>query len=418
MTRFLRSPLATLLALGSLLSACGDRGPGEPVPTLQTHELPAGPLEVLYTEIESEAAKRSFLASECDTTHAETKLRIAKFVDKHLAGVAEALGDRSDALESVIPGASRTIGPIKVRARVALDSSAPTWRRDNSDTWAELDTERERAEAFIAAKDFAAAKRQLEYLDYSLRAKIPDEKRRRVYGANYELRDDNLADFQALKRGVDACVKDTACLPRDLVKSLKAAPLRILSETKLYASLSKWVLEVEEPSAARDRLQTLKLWVDNDVNFVSPRRTEAVKRLSASSFEVALHAGALAGIESDIASFIAELWSPPLRQIRVRWTENIAVVDSLVPFRIELVPSQGRGYVSYSEKKIVLPKIIQYGTLHHELGHVLGLPDSYYTTFDSKTCTYTQHSRAKDLMSSSSSGSVLDEHWSSLEALY
>jgi hypothetical protein len=418
MARFLRTPLASFVCLGCLLSACGNKGPGEPVETLQTHELPAGPLEALYTEIESQAAERSFLIDECDTANAETKLRIARFIDINLGGVTQAMGDLSDAPATPTPGAARTIGPVKVRARVAIESGAPTWRRDSSDTWSELDTYRERVEAFIAAKDFASAKSYLQYLDYNLRAKVPDEKRRRIFGANYELRDDNLADFQSLKRSVDTCVGDPKCLPIDLQKRLSAGPLRILNETKLYKALSKWVLEAEDTVQSRKRLETLKLWVDNDVNFVSPRRTVAVKRLSAGNFEVALHAGALAGIESQVADFIAEIWSPLGRQIRVRWAENLESVDSLVPFQFDLVKSQGRGYVSYSEKKIVLPQVIQYATLHHELGHVLGLPDGYYTTFDSKTCTYTQHSRAKDLMSSSSSGGVLDEHWSALEALY
>ncbi len=418
MARFLNLPLASFVCVGSVLSACGNKGPGEPVATLQTHELPTGPLEELYKDIEIQAAERSFLVDDCDTTYAETKLRLAKFIDTNLGGVTQAVGDRSETPTTPTPGAARTLGPVKVRARVALESSAPRWRRDSSDTWPELDAYRERVEAFIAAKDFASATNHLQYLDYILRAKIPDEKRRRIFGANYELREDNLADFQSLKRGIDECVEDASCFPSDLQKRLTAAPLRILNETKLYASLSKWTLETTGPAQARKRLQTLKLWVDGDVNFVSPRRTEAVKRISSGIFEVALQAGALVGIETEVADFIAEIWSPPGRQIRVRWTENLAEIDSLIPFQFDLVKSQGRGYVSYTEKKIVLPQVIQYATLHHELGHVLGLPDSYYMTFDSKTCTYTQHSQAKDLMSSSSSGGVLDEHWSALEALY
>ena len=52
------------------------------------------------------------------------------------------------------------------------------------------------------------------------------------------------------------------------------------------------------------------------------------------------------------------------------------------------------------------------------LGHVLGLPDRYFTTWNNETCTYTVEQNTGDLMSSSVKGVVTKDSIEKLQTSY
>jgi hypothetical protein len=54
----------------------------------------------------------------------------------------------------------------------------------------------------------------------------------------------------------------------------------------------------------------------------------------------------------------------------------------------------------------------------HEVGHVLGFPDRYYTVWDPHACEYLDEVTGTDLMSDHRTGSVLDEDWNELARAY
>lgn len=79
----------------------------------------------------------------------------------------------------------------------------------------------------------------------------------------------------------------------------------------------------------------------------------------------------------------------------------------------------GRAFVRYADGGIM--QLYNYGRLRtalHEFGHVIGLTDKYYTTWNAAACSYQDEFNSADLMSDSSGGSVLPEHWQKIKEIY
>jgi hypothetical protein len=79
----------------------------------------------------------------------------------------------------------------------------------------------------------------------------------------------------------------------------------------------------------------------------------------------------------------------------------------------------GRAFVMHSNGgSLQLFNMGRLKTATHEFGHVIGLPDEYYTTWDPSVCGYNNEYNAGNLMSDSSSGKVLPEHWQAIKKAY
>lgn len=57
-------------------------------------------------------------------------------------------------------------------------------------------------------------------------------------------------------------------------------------------------------------------------------------------------------------------------------------------------------------------------TAIHEFGHVIGLTDEYYTSWDTTKCSYVDEYNGGNLMSDSFTGKVLPEHWQLIKKTY
>jgi|GEM_PF-6983404 len=430
MRRFYFQSLWIIAPFCTLLSACG----GSASPTAPkhrnietSHQLPSGSLEQIYLGVSSEqASENGFFPYECDANLEKTKLEIAQFVDLNTKAVAQALSAGSmDSFEQLPAatapspsGQSRSIGPISINAREEIDPNSPDWVISSDPTWEQLQQLVADARKLITEHNYTGSIPYLQYLDYQLRARAPDEQRRRIHGSNYSLHHDNMRDFAELHGQMLACEADANCVPANFESRLSAPAAAIMKDTYVYSKLYEWMMLEASSEEGRDRMRIFSKWIDNDLRFYRPHNTEAVRRLSAGNFEVMLSSGPLGHVEKEITDFVAELWSGADRTLKLSFVSEGQTFAELSPFRFEVLSAQGRGYVSYGERKVALPQSIQYGTLHHEMGHVLGLKDAYYTTYNTKTCLYEQRSRPRDLMSDSSSGSVLDDHWNLLETLY
>jgi hypothetical protein len=409
------------------LGACGKKAPGEPTPQPKstTHELPQGPLEGLYRQIEADAEKRSLFTSTCDAKYAEIKIEIARFVDEASVSVTKELLANPPQIPVPAPGTRaptiapppRKLGPLTLRPRVSIKAEATnTWTVDESASWSELLDIKSKIEEFIAERRFLEAARGLQMLDHSMRSLVPDEQRRRLFNANYQLTHDNLPVFASLERKMKACSVDSSCEPLTWEKTLSAEETSVMTLTLPYTILHQWSADKDvSVQERRERFANFSRWISMDVDFVSNEKTPAVRRLSAGNYKVFLDAKDLRGFEQDVITLVSELWSGAGRTVSIDWT---APTESFLSYSLNLLPSLGRGYVSHEARKIVLPRMIQYGTLHHELGHVLGLADRYYANFDYEKCVYSYESNPSDIMSDSSSGSVLQSHWNALETLY
>jgi hypothetical protein len=117
---------------------------------------------------------------------------------------------------------------------------------------------------------------------------------------------------------------------------------------------------------------------------------------------------------SQAIEFLEKTWAVHGLKLRIRPPSAHET-----PFAIQVSKTPGqRAFVNHSKKLLQLFTPVPNTTFAHEFGHVLGLTDTYYTHFDQTSCTYVYEQNDGDIMSSSSTGSVLPTHIHQIKAAY
>lgn len=143
------------------------------------------------------------------------------------------------------------------------------------------------------------------------------------------------------------------------------------------------------------------------------RTNPGVTRDAKFSFSIKLDAGDFAGSEDKLASMFEREWNTKGYSIKIIWVKNDpAAYRLLANFR------SGRSLVNHKEKVMIIANFAWTRTLAHELGHILGFDDHYYSVWNGRNCYYTQKSRVTDLMSNSEQGKIGTEHWRLLDLAY
>jgi hypothetical protein len=79
----------------------------------------------------------------------------------------------------------------------------------------------------------------------------------------------------------------------------------------------------------------------------------------------------------------------------------------------------GRAFVQYNDGgSMQLFNFSRLKTATHEFGHVIGLTDEYFTSWDTTKCSYVDEYNSGNLMSDSFTGKVLPEHWQLIKKTY
>jgi hypothetical protein len=113
---------------------------------------------------------------------------------------------------------------------------------------------------------------------------------------------------------------------------------------------------------------------------------------------------------------IESTWSSERMHLSVRW-EKAPRLPEL--YRLLLGDSGGqRSFVDRTAHVIQLFPGMSARTVPHEIGHVLGFEDRYYTIWKPSDCAYVTQFRENDLMSTLSSNTVPAEDWKTLRRRY
>jgi len=140
---------------------------------------------------------------------------------------------------------------------------------------------------------------------------------------------------------------------------------------------------------------------------------KSVRRVGKKKLEVDLHAGDFEAAKEKVASIFEKEWSSKGYLLKIKWVPKGEGIYSLrANFR------SGRSLVNHKAKVMFLANFAWTRTLAHELGHILGFDDHYYSIWNPKNCYYTQMSRLTDIMSNSEFGKVDSQHWQILEKAY
>jgi hypothetical protein len=130
------------------------------------------------------------------------------------------------------------------------------------------------------------------------------------------------------------------------------------------------------------------------------------------ALHVALDPGPFADVKDQLADYIESVWVSSELHLKVDW-----VSSTFHPEAYTFVLGQGEGgrsHVSWSAQTVTLEPDVTEKAIAHEIGHVLGFSDRYYTTYDPQTCRYSVVKDDADIMSQSSTGEVTDAEWAVL----
>jgi hypothetical protein len=231
------------------------------------------------------------------------------------------------------------------------------------------------------------------------------EDQERLEGKNFFIDQDSAPLIAQTLGAVRNCLDDNGCEAPDF----GSAKLRAwVSGIPLYAKI------LARPG--RESLDKLRDRLEIDYHRYEFKQNETIQRVSRRVLELPLVAGSFGGYEREFAEYVEDFWSTPVLQLRIRWRDADASNDL---YRLLVGGAVGaRPYVSYDERVVHLFEGGLKRTILHEMGHVLGFRDHYYSVWNPANCTYDYQSRGSDIMSNSTYGGVTREESRELEMEY
>ncbi len=395
------SSSSVLYALSLLLTACGGAS---------DRPLPGGedphpkPIEGAVSPV-IESILSSPFKSECDVARAEQMTAIGRDLDQRMTQIDEARA----AEHRGEPGATREFGPTYLLKDPEFEADLDEW------------TKRKRSWTSIIA-DYELAKRdgkmkQWMLLDARVRGILSDDQSRAegypyLYGRGEKERFVRIASQAAVCADRDGCVSLSAMSAEDRQYLRKASIFREL----LDCIDSKGG---ESMKFRRECVLEFDAWMDSAQRRYVVRVEPTVKRVSASEFRVKLDPGVFSDAKEVFKEIVEKSWQNDKYRVVVDFEPRNRLQNPL-NFILKLHASSGeRSYVSASEREMMLTAGDEEIVLAHEFGHVLGIRDRYYTTWDDAGCEYANEVNYGWLMSGSGYGSkVMPLDWQELDQAY
>lgn len=380
-----------LLAAAVLLSGCGDvqsflgnkkaRYDGEPAPKK---------LEQIALSLdESEYRER------CDDTFGPIRREISRVLDQRMDEILEVMA--TPVPDSKIEGIPA--GPVLINKLTEKPASVDKWET-SVESWKVIE------QIYNEIRNTPTDRRWVGLNSY-VRSILLDDRSRVLNGVNFYL---TRADFPVLpqvKEALDACEADQTCLQPAFSPDAAALVSRNLYYQQFAAKLT-------EGSDNRKYITRWKKWVDFDLADSSFIKNDSLTVPAGSTtLVVQMNAGALGGYESILSSIIEPVWSQHGITVDIDWVGHANVFSIVVNEDIG-----GRAFVRYKDKTMNVADGVRDTTIAHEFGHILGLPDEYYTVWNRDTCEYTYETNAGNIMSQSSSGAVTPAHAEKLKGTY
>jgi hypothetical protein len=253
-----------------------------------------------------------------------------------------------------------------------------------------------------------------------LRARVQhilmDDEDRLLHDVNYQLDHAASRNVLELERITLACIEKSEC-----------------GELAVPATLQEWMHGISfyraallkirgVPSAERKRAEILDFYRDRlkpDADRYRFNVQAFVKRMSPTEWRLTLDGTGLDLLaQRFLEQRMLDAWSAAERRVSIQWRDMPSPL-SLGLFRFVLEPVlDGRAYVNHLKRSIHLFPMNTSDAFQHEMGHVLGFKDTYYTVWQPEACAYREENNSADIMSNHNRGRVLARHWEELERQY
>jgi hypothetical protein len=392
----------TIFSVFALLACSSPRTEG-PAASIQSKDNTLnGLIDVEMAEAYGEDNEDVF--DKCDFENRPKVLEISKALESKRAEI-ESVAKSLTGAAAVIHAASdyTAFGEFKFKNPSTHSPPRDQWVSENS-SWSALFAEYERIKnSPVDARwvSFNSAFRGFAYDDY-----------RRLNAASF-LGVDRLAGplLEAALAQTVLCVNDPTCE----IPSFSAELKNFLSTS---GTMRDYLRDFKDPSLEhslkRNRLENFRLIL---LYKMQSRRFEVNRTARVVGHELV--------IPMDVSVFGVD------GKKLTEWLETAWNIDSEYKIRIEPIQKPIPGYLvkvsnelggraNVNSKDFVM-QLYNFGRLRpiiHEFGHVIGLPDAYYTSWNPQSCSYKIEWNAGDLMSDSGSGAVLPRHWQEIKKAY
>lgn len=356
-----------------------------------------GDLDKKAQEIYSKDNEINFYS--CDHEWKDRVLEIARSVEAHR--------DQITSLINQIPANSsdfktKDIGGVSFREPTKREAMKDQWMEDR-DSWAQA------AILFKEVQDDPTNKNWIG-LNVLVRSLISEDEDRISY-----------VWHPWVRRESETVVKESFAAIQDCLSKADCYRPSLTPDQKTWVNKSHNLKIIFEGLEGSSPVADKRRWLNSVLKNISmvKDRYEGQKNLDAKIDEngtliVPMNLDVFGSDAGKFSAMIEQIWNTEGLHISVR---NVSTNQPAFKVQVSDLPGE-RDYVSRSGRLMQLYKPGQVWTVAHEFGHVLGLRDQYYTSFDAETCEYIYQVNLANLMSISSTGQVLKSHAEALRKLY
>jgi len=395
-----RLPIILLILVSAfLVSACQ---PQLQIPKHQGQEPPERPLApVSGSIVDNLNAIYSDEAGveDCDLKEKDIRYELAKAIEARQDEIAKfASKQKTDVYER------RKIGPTYFRFRIKQEEIKDEWINDVYGTW------REFYDDYLKIKDTPTDGSWVQ-LSSSVKSLLAIDEWR------IKLHEDLIFDKDSgplLKKAFNTtktCLNNQSCEDFSFDEEFTQLLSKGRYLGKFYASYKTAVGRTARWKALdvlADELEYYKKQYEFIMEpTISLKEGELILPLSANDY---------AGVEEKMAQLIEPVWRSPDIALKIVWADHLEAGRA---YKLIAEPNWGELSRMSREKRIVrLFQDTRANAVAHEIGHVLGFQDRYYTFWKKGECRYLDQYNSADIMSDSALGKPLSEYWQTLKENY
>ncbi len=240
---------------------------------------------------------------------------------------------------------------------------------------------------------------------------LTDDEQRLIYKKNYSIGHEQIEFLKSLISAVKSCYENKDCVEINLDDAIKTQAMAIPLYRDLFQSIEA-ASDQESKRAAVKKFAERAYWDEFQFTYRSVTPILATTGTNQTQFTLGLSPGALTQEEQKIfADAAIASWQNEKAKLEIDWVPQATDLFTVL-FHIDLPGA--RANVSYGNRALNLYPGTHLKGIAHEVGHLLGFPDHYYTVWDDKNCSYSVQSNTEDLMSYHWTGTVNDAEWNEL----
>jgi hypothetical protein len=387
---------AWLICLG-LTTSCGKQNAPAPA---QPFKEPLSSHRALEGSLESNVRKivESKQASACDNLWRDKALEIARALDSRESEINKELEARP-----ILSSYRRvSLPPTYAREAIVKFESQPGWQEFVED-WEDLYND------YLKIKDHPTDRFWIS-LNSDVRSLISDDQDR-IEGYNVYFDRTAIPSLEKAIQETDRCVQKSSCT----IPVLDSDEEAFVKSITVYNSY--WELIQQETDSSKRRISE-KEFIEQmkaDLETFGFRVNKSIS-LKNGELLLPLDPGPFAPSTELLSKTIESIWTSQSLKLKIQWMSSKPGSEI---FRLLLgdTPDE-RSYVVGSDKTVHLFPNVRLTSIAHEIGHVLGFKDHYYTVWHPEQCSYIIQTNDEDIMSNPDKGMVTPDEWNELKARY